>query len=724
MRIRIAVAVLVVAVALPVYAPPGRGYKPYKPYKPPKPVEVKPWEVKHPWEISDTVPGRSKSVEEILREWHREGEKKTEAQEEKAARVLVERMQQSSTREFTDVTFPWPDVMRESRDGVTVLAWKKDQTLEEVTRTRKQIYALNAAFATELAYHQSTRQRQQKRIRDALSEARLELLRERIPGYTPPRPLKRGLYDFDRSEISLLLHGSSSPELRAYRDVRKKPEFSVLSREMELYLARLAAGYDGRQAEAFADVVYARALLVRAKYDDVIQLAESTANRSGEGAGVVSQATISESTARLRGSVECIGYIAKSKKGTYDPIALFADYVALHAKSSHEGLAKDANEALAILTENCQRQIAQISGMQRWQRASAKLDIVGLADSAAHTYVFVKRGSRTSARADLAKKTGFDAIKFNKKTKETTFLRSEGAARAFLEHCYTTAKKFSTADFTLAPAFAYKGGYRVHAAGKTFRISGGEWKRLQAGEPLPDDHPITTHMRSDAVFSLYSHPLTEGEPRFNREIDALAFALRKAYPEAKIVKDDLTPETPAKAARVVTERLQLKNLVIVSADKSFNVIDYNAINNSRAPLVALGIPVVDFAPTDQWMHGQGKGVIVITGHTSRELARYVRTLGEAGVFRGNFVVFNSCEAELTSQLVAEINTRYGAIGTHAYEGKIPAFRVQNLLRSIASEIDAGKTEVDFERWWHDLVKQQQLNGVWMICQLMGEHVHG
>ncbi|HEX8407804.1 MAG TPA: hypothetical protein VF883_03000 [Thermoanaerobaculia bacterium] len=630
-----------------------------------------------------------------------------ESPNERAERTLLERELQKKERELTNQSFPWPDVMRDVRNGKTHLLWTAAGSLEAVGAAREQIYALNHAFAAAMQRTNFDNTIDRIWLRSELRKLDIDRLLETYGVQAMRDPL-------DVVESKLMVSLSEKQRLDAFRAVLQQPEFRTLSPRMKLYLTRVAAGYDMRQAEAFADLVYARALLEHGRYSELIQLADALPS-------LLFQPTSSH-VKQLRASVDCLGFIAKGKSGSYDPLALFADYVMLHARQEHAGAEKYSNEALDLLTKNAEKAIRNLSGMTQWQRAAKNLGIVGFADAPEHTHVFVKPAS-LPGKIQLTKRLGFDGIRFDKKTGKVVFLTSAGAAQAFLEHCYRTTKEYSTAEFTLAAAFGYEGGYRVHASGKTFRVSAEEWAMLQAGTPLPTEHPITAHMQSQAVFALYSHPLAEGEPRFHREIDAFAFALRKAYPEARIVKDDLTKDTVAKAAQLVAHKVKLRELVIIAADKGFRVTDWNVVNNAWVRLKDRGMNLKRFGPGDKWTDGSGKDVIVITGHSNEKLAEYVRVLGEAGVFRGNYVIFNACETPLTSRLTAEINSRYGAMGTHAYEGKIPYEGVRDMLLAIGSELDAGKTELELDRWWREMVRRQQMNGVWMICRLWGGHAH-
>jgi len=113
-------------------------------------------------------------------------------------------------------------------------------------------------------------------------------------------------------------------------------------------------------------------------------------------------------------------------------------------------------------------------------------------------------------------------------------------------------------------------------------------------------------------------------------------------------------------------------LVAVVADDSFQVKDYRIIQNVKAELASAGIKTIRFTGTEkpEWQGTNSKAMIVITGHIDAQLANFVRELGDKGYFTNNFVVFNSCRAPLTRTLIDEINSKYGAAATFAYDKKI------------------------------------------------------
>ena len=97
-----------------------------------------------------------------------------------------------------------------------------------------------------------------------------------------------------------------------------------------------------------------------------------------------------------------------------------------------------------------------------------------------------------------------------------------------------------------------------------------------------------------------------------------------------------------------------------------------------------------FTGAEHYTGDSGKAVFVITGHSSVELANLVHQLGEGGFFKGNFVVFNSCNTPLTHQLAVEINGRYGACATYAFSDKIMASDVENYMLELAHSLSSDR----------------------------------
>lgn len=305
-------------------------------------------------------------------------------------------------------------------------------------------------------------------------------------------------------------------------------------------------------------------------------------------------------------------------------------------------------------------------------------------------------------------------------------LSAEVAGERMREYCRKTIAQRSTPTMTLFGVHRFDGFHEIDLPGRTIKLSDAEVVKLAAGEPLPKEHELTKLLQESKGKSLvaFSDPLMlrPGEPL--RDSDALTFALRKAYPESDIVRDPLSARTERLAEDLRSMRVpNPADVVPVVADRSLaRIRDANVINNLCGPegtFAKAGIKVVNFnGPSDSpWKGPSGKTVIVITGHSDEELKRFVKELGQAGYLTDNVVIFNSCEAELTRELIAEINGRYKARGTFAYQGKILAREVATLLESFVSELKSSRDKGQSlsELLWRT-VRRIKLNGVWTICR--------
>jgi hypothetical protein len=288
---------------------------------------------------------------------------------------------------------------------------------------------------------------------------------------------------------------------------------------------------------------------------------------------------------------------------------------------------------------------------------------------------------------------------------------------------YTTSevRRNSTGNMALFDLMHYPDGHQALAIDdKLVPLAQSDIARLAEGQPLPDSHPLSLALRNESRKSkvLFSDPFMQKQGPALREADNFAFKLQRAYPEVPIYRDPLSPKTDGLVKQLNDFVAKTpSDVVAIVADESFKnrPKDYNVIQDLEQQLSAAHIKVVRYRPGVQMASvGKGKGLIVITGHSSEELAEFVRTLGSQGVFEGNFVVFNSCETALSRQLITEINTRYNAIATFAHEGKIMVNDLDGFLGDFSSELTKGSTSS-----FHEMLIRQlhnhKLNGVWTIC---------
>ena len=121
-----------------------------------------------------------------------------------------------------------------------------------------------------------------------------------------------------------------------------------------------------------------------------------------------------------------------------------------------------------------------------------------------------------------------------------------------------------------------------------------------------------------------------------------------------------------------------------------------------------------FDGTSPYEGPTGRIVIVITGHVNERLAAFVRKLGELGYLKGNFVVFNSCEQELTKELIVEMSERFGAVAVFSHQGKILGDELRPYLLEFAKRVKQGGRPI-LPRLLLDVLELVKKSGFWVIC---------
>jgi hypothetical protein len=204
----------------------------------------------------------------------------------------------------------------------------------------------------------------------------------------------------------------------------------------------------------------------------------------------------------------------------------------------------------------------------------------------------------------------------------------------------------------------------------------------------------------------------------------VAFALQKSYPEARIFEDPFRADTADKTRQlngfVLRDAKDLIALLPDPADKSLRLSQAAAtIRNIEDDLRKANVDVRVFTQGSRYDGGSGKAVFVITAHNDQSLKRYVEAVGEAGYLKENYVIFNSCESPVTSDLIDAINNRYKAAGTFSFEGKIAASSVQDYMVELAQELKSVPGQ-DFVRLLIQMVLKHKLTGVFTISKVQDQ----
>jgi hypothetical protein len=222
------------------------------------------------------------------------------------------------------------------------------------------------------------------------------------------------------------------------------------------------------------------------------------------------------------------------------------------------------------------------------------------------------------------------------------------------------------------------GAHQVWLKDRKISLTDADLQALANGQRLTDEHPLTRALKDPSVKAkvMFSDPFMQKPGPLLKEADEFAFNLQRAYPDVSVYRDPLSERTASLVKRlneVVASRPS--EMVAIVADSSFRrrPKDYNLIQDLKVELEKAGVRVIKYSSGSSGSPippiARGKGLIIITGHSSDELADFVRTLGQAGVFRDNYVLFNSCETPLSRQVITEINTRYAAVATFAHQNR-------------------------------------------------------
>lgn len=265
----------------------------------------------------------------------------------------------------------------------------------------------------------------------------------------------------------------------------------------------------------------------------------------------------------------------------------------------------------------------------------------------------------------------------------------------------------------------------VATPGKEIKIdlNAAELASLQKGEQLPSDHPFHNYLAKlrteNKPLMLFSHPFQARSPREAEQLNQLTFDIQSAYWENRVYRDPMSDQTPGHVAGLshlkALTAADIK-VVIGSPDDIQRADVMKTIENIRSVLDRGPLKPVPFGPNDVWKEAPGKTVIVITGHSAKELADFVDRLGNAGVFRDNYVVFNSCETPLTVELIERINGVFGAAGLFGFNGKIPLAKAGDLVKDLADWLKNGGGSVESTLRDKLRTPKRNLNGVWIFSR--------
>ena len=395
---------------------------------------------------------------------------------------------------------------------------------------------------------------------------------------------------------------------------------------------------------------------------------------------------------------------ASRNSGKPEIVSIVAKYLDIPQSSLSILYGPELNEFVQPLTKAMKATATSNTGIESLRSIDG---VAGVEDSDSHLDVYVES------------KTGLPARVFR-------YSRASGrveildAASTFQADIGQTLRHYSNEQMRLMSVVREGDHYAIQVADKNLTLTSDELNRLRYQGPLEAEHPFSRELLArDSPIVLYSNPLMHDHSPYLKEAEDIAFAIQHAYPSVQVFRDDFNPKVTPERVRSI-EGFRIANasgIIAVVAEDSFRVDDKKLIQNIKTTLNARGVAVKLWKSGQTWDGGSGKGVIVITGHIDEQLAHFVRELGAAGVFKGNYVVFGSCYSELSSALSREINTKFQAIGTFRFEGKISPYALQDFVSDLTDRVSHGQGEFGFSVVLQKSARRAEMSGIWTVCQL-------
>ncbi|RYD84559.1 MAG: hypothetical protein EOP84_05170 [Verrucomicrobiaceae bacterium] len=211
-------------------------------------------------------------------------------------------------------------------------------------------------------------------------------------------------------------------------------------------------------------------------------------------------------------------------------------------------------------------------------------------------------------------------------------------------------------------------------------------------------------------------------------VEKLAFAITSATPEGTFV---LSPNSERSAENIDALKRFIvsspQQIAAIVPDPRHSVTDGKAIQNRAALLKKAGLVVKTFRASDPGLSlpPDTKGVIVLTGHSDQYFETYVKALGRTGAFSGRFVIFNTCQTDLTRVLAQRILTEFGATALYRYEGKVNSKQVSMMATDLAKRVSNRQVTAtqgesypfEFMTWIQDFSRTLGLRGIWTTALL-------
>jgi hypothetical protein len=497
----------------------------------------------------------------------------------------------------------------------------------------------------------------------------------------------------------------SKADVKELAPLMSEPWFDKLSEPMKSYVVHIALGAKPADADNLATFFYYRALAAEGKFATIANDEVAKRVKLADVPSVKEITQVDDATyysADLLRSFIYLHTIEARAKSTAKTAGQFLELLLAHDAAPHQ--------ALATLDHD---QFTGRSGIE--QRLVEALAAGGAVESKMLLGAHVTTEG-ADYYAQLNPNRSPRLIQY-RKAEETIEILTGKDALAALENTIAADLTRANPDaLTLANIMRNKKGYHVQLRDRVIEISEAEYKTIAAGKPLDDAHPLSQLLATQKPFVIYSNPLMR-TAKYMSEAESLGFALQVAYPRVTILRDDYTPATDERAAQLhALGAARPADFVAVVDDGSFKVKDFKVLADIQKRLKDSGWNVVNYKPGTAWTQGTGKNVIVITGHIDDKLANFLRELGNAGYFRGNYVVLNTCYTAASTGLIAEINQAFGAHGCLRYEGKIAPDRVGELLTSVAKQSAEPQQMDSLPELMKKHLRTMDLRAIWVICR--------
>lgn len=244
------------------------------------------------------------------------------------------------------------------------------------------------------------------------------------------------------------------------------------------------------------------------------------------------------------------------------------------------------------------------------------------------------------------------------------------------------------------------------------------------GRTLSAEHPLSVYLNKNRgrSFVIHKHEMMQTNKSYTGFVDRFSFGLVEAYPDITFFRDP--PDTTIKEhiKKITTSIFRDTSNVHFFIDdaESFKTTDWKTIQNAEVELKENGAVEGNFhfvtkGATLSYHAADGKLIIVITGHIDEKLTEFIDYLGDANVFKGNYVMLNVCNQPPTSAVVERIVKLHGAIGVFSFKGD-----QQGILRSIEVkkyllrifEYLKNQGTFDLNRTLKTLIRDSGLIGIW------------